>query len=137
MSFANFGARAVRPIILQEREPYEFEGITNPNDERVFMKDRYLYGVRARINAGFGLWQLAFGSRAPLTAENYAAARQAMMGFRSDGGRILGVNPAVLVVPSVLEASALALLNATTGDSGASNIWHGTADLIVTPYLSS
>ena len=129
--------RAVRPIILQEREPYEFEGITNPNDEHVFMKDRYLYGVRARINAGFGLWQLAFGSKAPLTAENHAAARQAMMGFRSDGGRILGVNPAVLVVPSALEAPALALLNATTNETGGSNIWHGTADLIVTPYLSA
>ncbi|MFC3059418.1 Mu-like prophage major head subunit gpT family protein [Paenirhodobacter populi] len=79
-------SRAVRPIIWQEREPYEFQGITDATDERVFMLDKYLYGVRARVNAGFGLWQLAFGSKAELTAGNYAAARAAMQGFRAARG---------------------------------------------------
>lgn len=128
-------SRAVRPIILQEREAYEFEGITDPKDEHVFMKDSYLYGVRARINAGFGLWQLAFGSKAPLNAANYQDARAAMMNFRSDGGRVLGVNPAVLVVPPELEGDALEILNATHNAAGASNVWQKTAELIVSPYV--
>lgn len=67
------------------------------------MTDEYLYGVRARANAGFGLWQLAFGSRAPLTAANYAAARASMSSIKGDQGRVLGIRPNVLVVPPALE----------------------------------
>lgn len=126
----------MRPIIWQEREKYEFQSITSSNDQHVFMNDEYIYGVRARVNAGFGLWQLAFGSQADLTEVNYAAARAAMMDFRSDGGRILGVNPTVLVVPPALESAALHILNTETKDGGGSNPWKGTAELIVTPYVA-
>ncbi len=90
-------ARGVRPIIWQERESYDFQQITKNEDEYVFMNDRYLHGIRARVNAGFGLWQLAFGSKADLTEANYAAARAAMMGFTADGGRRPGVTPTVMV----------------------------------------
>ena len=75
-------SRAIRPIIWQERSGYEFQSLTQSNDPHVFMNDEYIYGVRARVNAGFGLWQLGFGSKAPLTVENYGAARAAMMDFR-------------------------------------------------------
>lgn len=128
-------SRAVRPIIWQEREKYEFQQLTQETDEYVFKTDRYLYGIRARVNAGFGLWQLAYGSKQTLTAANYAAARAAMQTFTSDGGRKLGVNPNVLVVPPALEEAALNLLNTEYGAGGASNPWKGTAQLIVTPYL--
>jgi len=77
--------------------------MTRPDNEHVFKNDEYLYGVRARVNAGYGLWQLAFGSKADLTAANYAAARAAMMDFRADGERVLGVRPTTLVVPPSLE----------------------------------
>ena len=82
------------------------------------------------------MWQLAFGSKAALTPANYAAARAAMMGFKADGGRILGVTPTVLVVPPALEEAALNLLNTETKDGGGTNPWKGTAELIVTPYLA-
>lgn len=129
-------SRTVRPIIWQEREQYEFQSIVESNDPYVFINDDYMYGVRARVNAGFGLWQLGFGSKAALDETNYAAARAAMMDFRSDGGRILGVNPTVLVVPPALESDALHLLNTETKNGGGSNPWKGTAELIVTPYVA-
>jgi phage major head subunit gpT-like protein len=59
-----------------------------------------------------------------------------MMGFKSDGGRFLGVNPTALVVPPELEEAALHLLNTETKDGGGSNPWKGTAEVIVTPYLA-
>jgi phage major head subunit gpT-like protein len=31
-------------------------------DQNVFMKKQFLYGVDCRDNAGFGLWQMAYGS---------------------------------------------------------------------------
>jgi phage major head subunit gpT-like protein len=128
-------SRGVRPLIWQEREKYEFQQLTAETDDYVFNNDKYLYGIRARVNAGFGLWQLAYGSRQTLNAANYAAARAAMMGLTSDGGRKLGVSPTVLVVPPSLEEAGLNLLNTEYGAAGASNPWKGTAQLIVTPYL--
>ena len=128
-------SRGVRPLIWQEREKYEFQQLAEDRDEYVFKNDKYLYGIRARVNAGFGLWQLAYGSRQALTPANYAAARAAMMTFTADGGRKLGVSPTVLVVPPALEEAALNLLNTEYGTGGASNPWKGTAQLIVTPYL--
>lgn len=82
-------SRTDKPIIWQEREKYDFRQMVEPDNPHVFMNDEYIYGVRARVNAGFGLWQLAYGRKADLNEASYAAARQAMMNYRSDGGRIL------------------------------------------------
>ena len=128
-------SRSIKPLIWQEREKYEFQQLTRDDDDCVFTNDKYLYGIRARVNAGFGLWQLAYGSKQALTAANYAAARAAMMGLTTDGGRKLGVTPTVLVVPPALESDALTLLNTEYATGGASNPWKGTAAVIVTPYL--
>ncbi|MBV2360991.1 Mu-like prophage major head subunit gpT family protein [Thalassococcus sp. CAU 1522] len=130
-------SKPVKPIIWQEREKYEFTQLTRADDTNVFINDEYLYGVRARVNAGFGLWQLGYGSVNDLTEANYAAARAAMMNFRSDEGRLLGIKPTALVVPPALEDAALHLLNTETKDGGGSNPYKATADLIVTPWLEA
>ena len=127
----------MRPIVWQERETYDFRAMTEPENPHVFLNDEYVYGVRARVNAGFGLWQLAYGSTEALDATSYAAGRQAMMGFRADGGRVLGIKPTVLVVPPSLEDEALHLLNTEINSGGGSNPYKGTAELIVTPYAAS
>lgn len=109
--------------------------MTEDNSPYVFKNDKYLYDIRARVNAGFGLWQLAYASKQTLNSANYAAARAAMMDLTTDGGRKLGVTPTALVVPPALEEAALTLLNTEYGTGGASNPWKGTAKVIVTPYL--
>lgn len=129
-------SQAVKPMIWQTREDYEFQRMDRPSDPHVFLNDEFIYGIRARVNAGFGLWQLAYGSKATLDATNYASARAAMMAFKGDGGRILGVKPTLLVVPPALEEAALNLLNTDTVNGGGSNPWKGTAQLVVTPYLA-
>ncbi|OLS44837.1 hypothetical protein BV509_11135 [Rhodovulum sulfidophilum] len=128
-------SRAVRPLIFQEREPYVFEAMTEPTNPHVFTNAEFLYGMRARVNVGFALWQLGFGSKASLDVPSYSAARAAMMGYRADGGRKLGIKPTVLVVPPELEENALALVNAANNAAGATNVWTGTARLIVTRFL--
>lgn len=130
-------SREIRPIIWQEREGYQFESMTQASDHNVFMNNEYIYGVRARVNAGFGLWQMGFGSKAILHTTNYAAARAAMMNFRSDGGRVLGVKPTLLVVPPDLEEQALHVINTEFSTGGGTNPWRGTAELLVTPYLAA
>lgn len=55
--------RAIKGVILQQREdiPVEFTAVeATGGSESAFMRDRYLYGVRARYNVGYGLWQAAY-----------------------------------------------------------------------------
>ena len=54
--------KAIRPFIWQERRAPEFVSQTNPDADTVFLREEYLYGASARGNAGFGLWQLAYGT---------------------------------------------------------------------------
>ena len=54
--------RIVKPVIFQSRIPVEFAAL-EANSENGFMRDQYVYGVRARYNVGFGLWQMAYGSQ--------------------------------------------------------------------------
>ena len=81
-----------------------------------------------------GRW--ASEAKAALTAYNYATARAAMQMYRGDTGRILGVKPTIMVVPPSLEAAALDILNSALTETGGTNKWAGTAELVVTPYIA-
>ena len=129
-------SKLVKPLIFQKRRDYKFTSFTKDTDEHVFMKNEYLFGVDARVNAGYGLWQFAFGSKGTLDEANYAAARAAMRGIKTDSGRPLLVNPTVLIVPPELEDTARKLLIAQQNSAGASNIYVGSAELIVTGWLA-
>jgi len=55
--------RAIKGIILQQRQdvPVEFTALESQSgNESAWMRDRYHYGVRARYNVGYGLWQGAY-----------------------------------------------------------------------------
>jgi phage major head subunit gpT-like protein len=129
-------SRAVKPLIFQSRRNVQFVGKDSPEDESVFMRKKHLYGVDRRDNAGYGLWQLAYGSKDTLDAANYAAARAAMMALKDEEGKPLGIVPSLLVVPPTLEGAARSLLLKETDATGADNPWYGTAELLVSPWLS-
>lgn len=54
--------RPIKPLIYQQRKKAKFVSLTSENDANVFMKKQFLYGVDCRGNAGFGFWQMAYGS---------------------------------------------------------------------------
>lgn len=130
-------SRALKPVILQIRKDDEFvamDDLTNPN---VFMNKKFVYGVDARYNAGFGFWQFAWGSKQTLNAANYANARAKLSGLKGDHGRPLGIRPKLLVVPPSLESAGRKLLNSEHGAGGETNEWKGTAELLVCPWLQA
>lgn len=43
-------SRAFKPLLFQERTPYQFTRLDNDGDANVFWRDEYIYGVRARAN---------------------------------------------------------------------------------------
>ncbi len=133
-------SKAVKPFIFQRRSEPQLVRQDAPEDEQVFMRKKFRYGVDYRGAVGYGLWQLAYGSCQDLNSSNYAAARTAMMSMKNEEGRPLGIIPNLLVVPPELEAQAkeilLAELVGIGGGGTKSNIWRGTAELLVVPWLA-
>jgi len=129
-------SRALKPLIFQERTTPGLESMTASNDEAVFVRDEYRFGLRYRCNAGFGFWQLAYKSKAALTSTNFNAAMAAMMQVKADGNRPLGVKPTHLVVPPALRAAALSLIEAQLTTGGESNPNYKAVEVIVSPWLA-
>ena len=52
---------AVRPFIFQDREAIEFTAMERDSDEG-FLREKYLYGVRARYRITYAMWQHAYAT---------------------------------------------------------------------------
>lgn len=128
--------RALKPLIFQERKKPQFVAKDDPADDRVFMRDDFVYGVDSRGNVGFGFWQMAYGSRAELTEANLQAAYTAMTTLKGDEDRPLGIQPNLLVVHPSLKFRADELLAAQNKANGASNIMKGLVDSIAPAWLA-
>lgn len=128
--------RMIKPIILQMRAPYKFVAKDQETDENTFMRKEFLYSSEVRLNAGYGLWQLAYGSKQTLDAAAFNAALAAMQGMKGDHGRPLGIRPRLLVVPPSLRATALSLVVAENDAAGATNINRNAVDVLVSPWLA-
>jgi len=55
-------SKPVKPFVYQPRKKPVFVSQTNPEAEDVFNLKKYKFGAEARAAAGYGFWQLAFGS---------------------------------------------------------------------------
>jgi phage major head subunit gpT-like protein len=133
--------RAIKPFIFQLRREVQLVRMDRQDDEQAFMRKKFRYGVDYRGAAAYGLWQLAYASKEALNPTNYASARTTMMSLSNAEGRPLGIKPNLLLVPPSLEAQAREILQAQfiigdpTSGGAKTNIWQGTADLLVVPEL--
>ena len=126
-----------KPIVLQKRkEAGQIVRRDRDDDEPVWRHNEVEYGIHCRDNVGTGFWQTIYGSKQDLTAASYEAARKAMMAFKGDHGRVLGIMPDLLVVPPALELEGRQLLKADHGPAGASNVWVESAELLLSPWLA-
>ena len=124
-------SKVVKPLIFQKRKNYQFVPMTRPDDLVVFKENKFVYGVDARVNAGYGLWHMAYASNLPLNSASYGAARAAMGAIRAESGDVLDIKPNLLVIPPALEGSANTLLKATMVNN-TTNTWAGTAEILMT-----
>jgi phage major head subunit gpT-like protein len=129
-------SRVLKPIILQKRKDFQFTAKDSADDDNVFFKREFLYGVDARMNVGFGFWQSAWGSRQPLNPTNYSTARAALASMKGDYGRPLGLKGTLLVVPPSLESQARQIVRNDLTTGGATNEWAGSAELFMSPWLA-
>jgi phage major head subunit gpT-like protein len=129
-------SRALKPVILQKRKDFNFVAKDKETDDNVFGLNEYVYGADARANAGYGFWQFAWGSRQPLTPDNYEKARVALMEMKGDYGRPLGIKPDTIIVPPRLERSANKIIKNEKGPNGEDNEFQGTATVEVVSWLA-
>lgn len=127
--------RALKPLIFQKRKDYVLTSMVKDEDEAVFMRKEYRYGVDARCNVGYGFWQMAAASKQTLDATNYKALRTAMKALKSDEGRPLGIRPNLIVVPPTLEDAARDLFVSDRLAGGATNPLKGEVEILVVPQL--
>lgn len=127
--------RPLKPLIFQDRKQPEFVSKTALTDENVFNAGEFVYGVDCRRAAGFGFWQLAFGSKADLTAANYEAAFEAMTSQRNEEGGVLNVRPTVIVVGPKRRAAAKALFKAMLVAGGNTNTNYDDVEIIEAPWV--
>ncbi|MFL1781435.1 Mu-like prophage major head subunit gpT family protein [Candidatus Hepatincolaceae symbiont of Richtersius coronifer] len=121
-------------LFHQERTAYKME---KPADlsEHTFLKDEYLFGIRGRGAIGYGLWQLAFGSQAPLNGENFEDAVAQMMSIQKSNGNMVGAKPTHISVGPHNYIRAKKLFQQLQQD-GTSNIWSNEIEIVFLPFLT-
>ena len=92
--------------------------------------------VGKRADSNMGTMALAGDTLAAAKA-SFGAARTAMKKQLDEEGRPLGVMPNILLVPSALEDTAMALMTADRLEDGKVNIYKGTAEVMHSPWLTS
>lgn len=128
----------IMPLILQRRRDYQFVAMDDPTDKNVFSRKEFQYGIDARLAAGYGLWQMAVGSKATLDKTNFQAAVATLLSVKDDSGKPLIRSPQLLlVVPPSLRGAAKEILEAERDANGATNTERNTAELLVVPYLAA
>lgn len=128
-------SRPLKPLVWQERLKPEFQSVTDSTDYNVFTTDNYAFGTRARGNAGYTFWQMAFGSKAALTEANFELMMTKMMEQKDSEGRSLKVKPTVLVVPVAYRSAAEKIVLRRTLENGEDNTNYKAVEILVSQDL--
>ncbi|CAM7890274.1 Bacteriophage Mu GpT domain-containing protein [Citrobacter freundii] len=130
-------SQVLKPILYQNRRDFNFQSLDDLSNEHTFKNNEFLFGVDGRSNVGFGFWQTAVGSRAPLTTANYEKAVEVLQGMKRDSGAPLGIRPTTLVVGSKNRAAAKKVIDAMLVDGGNSNIYYKDVEIVDSPFITT
>ncbi|MCE9890735.1 Mu-like prophage major head subunit gpT family protein [Kluyvera intermedia] len=130
-------SQVLKPILFQDRRAFDFKSLDDLNSEHTFLKNEFLFGVDGRCNVGFGFWQTACASRAPLNTANYEKAVAVLQGMKRESGSPLGIRPTTLVVGPKNRAAAKKVIDAQLVDGGDSNIYYKDVEIVDTPFITT
>lgn len=134
--FITDNTKPLLPFLFQLRKAPQITVRMDEKDPHVFDQDEFKFGIKARGNAGYGFWQLAYGSLNSIDGDNLDEYIEAMMAYTSDEGYKLGVRPKLLVCGPSRRGEAMDLLERQLVSAGESNRHYKSLDLLVTPYLT-
>lgn len=55
-------SRPIKPLIFQMRKEIQWRSVVGPDSADKFLTDKLYFGCDGRYNAGYGLWQRAYGA---------------------------------------------------------------------------
>jgi len=134
-------SKPLKPFILQRRRAMAITPMVALDTANVFFQKSFVWGADGRLAAGYGLWQLAFKSKAALTYDNIKAAYTAMTTLRRPDGQPLAITPTHLVFGPTLKADANLIAKAqlvpnAAGTATQSNPWLNAFELLEVPYIT-
>ncbi|BBV67842.1 phage head protein [Klebsiella sp. STW0522-44] len=130
-------SQVLKPILYQNRRAFDFKALDDLDNEHTFKENEFLFGVDGRSNVGFGFWQTAVGSRAPLTTDNYEKAVKVLQGMKRTSGQPLGIRPTTLVVGPNNRSAAKKIIEALLVDGGNSNIYYKDVEIVNSPFITT
>jgi phage major head subunit gpT-like protein len=129
--------RSTKPLIYQDRRALDFVAKTSLTDDNVFHQRKFLFGVDARYNVGYGLWQYIYASNQTLNATNLEAAMEALWSMTADNGLPIDVKPTHLIVPTTLVFDAENLIATQLTGGGNTNIHKDRLQIMVSKFLAT
>lgn len=130
--------RAIKPLIFQERKKPKFVAMTTEEDEAVFIRGEYRYGVDNRCNVGFAFWQMAIAVKAEFSLDSLWEVHTRMTEYKADGLRPLALKPNLIVAPPSLEKKITQTLNRELieeGNTTVSNELKNKFSVLISPRL--
>lgn len=132
---------SLKPVIFQERKKPQFVAKTAITDDSVFHRKQFLFGVDARYNVGYGMWQYIMACGGDLNETNFSTVWDAMVSRVADNGLPMHVRPTHLIVHPSMELEARRLMGSTlainsAGTAAADNVLKGMVGVISSPFLS-
>jgi phage major head subunit gpT-like protein len=128
-------SKVMKPMIFQDRAPFNMVRKDRDEDDNVFYRKKYVYGVDGRCNTGYGLWQLAFMSKQPLDAAGIRATLTAMAKQTDNNGEPLDVTGTTLCVSPNLYETAVDLMSKTVLANGETNTIKGRLEVVSSGWL--
>ena len=126
----------IKPFVYQIWQSYEFVSLEDLwNEQMLRTIKEFHFGTDGSSAAGYGLWQLAYGSTSAITTAKFEAAYAAMQSFKGEGGRPLGVMPKCIVCAPDQRAAANKVVQPLV-NGGESNPNAGLVEVKVNPYMA-
>ena len=129
------GSSRVLPFVWQNWQPYDMYSIEDLwNEQMLRAIKEFHFGTDGSSAAGYGLWQLAYGSTNAITTAKFETAYAAMQKFMGEGGRPLAIRPRRLIVAPDQRAAAMKIMQPLV-NGGESNPNANLVDVVVNEYL--
>ena len=126
----------VKPFVYQVWQPYDLYSMEDLWNERMLRTIKeFHFGTDGSSAAGYGLWQLAYGSTTDITTAKFETAYAAMQTFKGEGGAPLGVRPKYLIVAPAQRAAAKKIMQPLVA-AGESNPNSDLVEVVVNEYLA-
>jgi phage major head subunit gpT-like protein len=114
----------------------QLRGEDQLDDDNVFERNEFVFGSDARVNVGFGLWQLAYASKQALDVDGLLGRLCRDVGLQGRQRQAAERQADICLVGPSNWKAALDIVQAERLANGASNTMQNTTRVVLCPWLA-